>query len=258
MELTKEISYNKNLIQNEYFTLNYSGKLFKDNSQELFIVYGFDKDWKYTTEQKMEKKENGFSVQIQVKEFNEFNFCFKNSYNVWDNNNGLDYHLPISVQENIEINEELDKLLDTILYEVQSSKKVEAHKDDNFSQTVSYFEDLFDELFSQVKYNNSTEMTTEFDNFLNDLFSNDDSLSINNYTESITKQSEFAKEEEIEDNSYKQNLSLVKTDNKRKSIFEFENLSPFYVLKKRIRLAFYKLIYVLPSFLFGEEDDSEN
>ena len=42
------------------------------------------------------------------------------------------------------------------------------------------------------------------------------------------------------------------------NIFDFENLSPWYVFKKRVRLAFYKLIYVLPAFLFGEEDDSEN
>ena len=59
---------------------------------------------------------------------------------------------------------------------------------------------------------------------------------------------------ETENNS---SLSLI-TTSKKKSIFDFENLSPLYVLKKRIRLAFYKLIYVLPEFLFGEEDDSKN
>ena len=51
---------------------------------------------------------------------------------------------------------------------------------------------------------------------------------------------------------------FYEVEEKHKNIFEFENLSPWYVLKKRIRLAFYKLIYVLPAFLFGEEDDSEN
>ena len=50
-------------------------------------------------------------------------------------------------------------------------------------------------------------------------------------------------------------LSLTTSSSKKKSIFAFENLSPWYVLAKRVRLALYKLFIVLPNFLFGEEDE---
>ena len=156
MELTKEISYDKNLIQNNNFTLKYSGELFKNNSNEIFIVYGYDKDWKNTTQQKMEKQADGFSVTINIQEFNEFNFCFKNSLNIWDNNNNSDYHLPICEQEYIEINSELNELLDQILNEVKTPIQ-QQETTQSFEETVSYFENLFDELF--VNYKKTTEST---------------------------------------------------------------------------------------------------
>ena len=81
----------------------------------------------------------------------------------------------------------------------------------------------------------------------------------NTITETTEKIEKIEKIETTKDSSVSENSSLALiTTSKHKNIFEFENLSPWYVLKKRIRLAFYKLIYVLPAFLFGEEDDSEN
>ena len=146
MELTKEISYDKDLIQNNNITLTYSGELYKNNSEEVFIVYGYDKEWKNTTEQKMERKDDCFSVNIQIQAFDEFNFCFRNSSNVWDNNSYSDYHLPIS-NEIIEFNSELNELLDTILNEVKSPVQPKVQEKQDFEKTVAYFENLFDELF---------------------------------------------------------------------------------------------------------------
>lgn len=282
MELTKEISYNKNLIQNNNFTLKYSGELFKNNSEEVFIVYGYDNDWKNTTEQKMEKQQNCFSATINIQEFNEFNFCFKNSLNIWDNNNNSDYHLPIIQQENIEFNSELNELLDQILNEVKSPTQ-QQQTSEEFEETVSYFENLFDELFNNYKNSNIEEETSEinvstqqeqqedinisyYEALFDELFVNSNQIEESNTnlssTETFTDEFEtliqpsnieIKEEQEIQDKSA---LALTKT--KRKSIFEFENLSPLYVLGRRLRLAFYKLIYVLPAFLFGEEEDSEN
>ena len=91
MELTKEIKYDKELKQNESVKIDYSGDLFKKGSDEVYIVYGFDKDWKNTTYQKMDKSESGFSTTIQLLEYSDFNFCFKDSNDNWDNNNNSDY-----------------------------------------------------------------------------------------------------------------------------------------------------------------------
>lgn len=283
MELTKEISYDKNLIQNNNFTLKYSGQLFKNNSEEIFIVYGYDKDWKNTTEQKMEKQQDCFSANISIQEFNELNFCFKNSLNIWDNNNGIDYHLPIIEQEHIEFNSELNELLDQILNEVKTPTKPK-QSTQNFEQTVSYFENLFDELFNNYQKVDNVEESLEtsssniqeqesgksisyYEALFDELFVN--SNQIEEYTNNLDLKETFPEEfetlvnplnieikeeKEIQDKS---TLSLT-TTSKRKSIFAFENLSPLYVLGRRLRLAFYKLIYVLPAFLFGEEEDSEN
>lgn len=279
MELTKEISYDKNLIQNNNFTLKYSGELFKNNSDEVFIVYGYDKDWKNTTEQKMEKQADCFSATINIQEFTEFNFCFKNSSNIWDNNNNSDYHLPIIEQDNIEINSELNELLDQILNEVKTPIK-QQETNESFKETVSYFEKLFDELFANCeKTTESNEITEQitaevseeknisyFEKLFDELFVNSNQVSESNVNLDLAEtfpeefeeiipqtQSVIQEEQEIQDST---SLSLATT--KRKSIFAFENLSPLYVLGRRLRLAFYKLIYVLPAFLFGEEEDSEN
>ena len=269
MELTKEISYDKDLIQNDTITLKYSGELFKNNSEEVFIVYGYDKDWKNTTHQKMEKQDDCFSANIQIQAFDEFNFCFRNSLNVWDNNNYSDYHLPIS-NENIEFNSELNELLDTILNQVKSPVQPEVEEKEDFEKTVAYFEDLFDELFDSKKTSIQNTVVEEnkqqvsyYEDMFDELYVNSTSTQESNNNldlEEILPKELNASAIQIDENNETENnssLSLI-TTSKKKSIFDFENLSPLYVLKKRIRLAFYKLIYVLPEFLFGEEDDSKN
>ena len=43
----------------------------------------------------MEKTELGYQVEIDLPESETFNFCFRNSENIWDNNNGVNYIFPI-------------------------------------------------------------------------------------------------------------------------------------------------------------------
>ena len=43
----------------------------------------------------MEKTELGFQAEVELISSDSFNFCFRNSNNEWDNNNGENYIFPI-------------------------------------------------------------------------------------------------------------------------------------------------------------------
>ena len=53
MELTKNIFFNTDkLIENSVVKLSYTGKLFQNNSEEVFIHYGFGDNWDNVSWQK--------------------------------------------------------------------------------------------------------------------------------------------------------------------------------------------------------------
>lgn len=92
MELTKNIFFNTDkLVQNSTVKISYTGKFFEDNSEEVFIHYGFGVAWDNLSEIKMEKTELGFQAEIDLLESDTFNFCFRNGNNEWDNNNCQNY-----------------------------------------------------------------------------------------------------------------------------------------------------------------------
>ncbi len=92
MELVKNIFFNTDkLIQNSIVKISYTGKFFEDNSEEVFIHYGFGPNWENLNEIKMEKTELGFQTEIDLLENDTFNFCFRNGNNEWDNNNSENY-----------------------------------------------------------------------------------------------------------------------------------------------------------------------
>ena len=92
MELLKNIFFNTDkLVQNSTVKISYTGNFFEDNSEEVFIHYGFGENWDNLSEVKMEKTELGFQTEITLLESNTFNFCFRNGKNEWDNNNGQNY-----------------------------------------------------------------------------------------------------------------------------------------------------------------------
>ena len=96
MELTKNIFFNTDkLIENTTVKISYTGELFQNNSEKVFIHYGFGLDWENLNEIEMEKTELGFQAEIELVSFDTFNFCFKNNNNEWDNNNGKNYVFPI-------------------------------------------------------------------------------------------------------------------------------------------------------------------
>ena len=100
MELVKNIFFNTDkLVENSDVKISYTGKFFQDNSEEVFIHYGFGINWDNINEIKMERTELGFQSEIHIGEGETFNFCFKNNNNEWDNNNCNNYIFDIEKKQ---------------------------------------------------------------------------------------------------------------------------------------------------------------
>ena len=99
MEFTKEISFDEKLTADKVATINYHGKLLDTNSDNVSIVYGFGQNWEYTEEKKMNRVDGGFEVEVPIKDYDTFNFCFKDGYNNWDNNSQFNYISPINKED---------------------------------------------------------------------------------------------------------------------------------------------------------------
>ncbi len=98
MELLKNIFFNTDkLVQNSVVKISYTGNFFEDNSEEVFIHYGFGENWDNLSEIKMEKTELGFQTEIKLLESSTFNFCFRNGNNEWDNNDSKNYIFELEV-----------------------------------------------------------------------------------------------------------------------------------------------------------------
>ena len=111
MELTKNIFFNTDkLIENSIVKISYTGKLFQENSEEVYIHYGFGPLWENLNDLKMIKTELGFQAEIELPsaEAGTFGFCFNNGNGIWDNNNYEDYIFQIEKlpQELIALNQE--------------------------------------------------------------------------------------------------------------------------------------------------------
>lgn len=134
MSFSTNIKFSNELIENKTCTITYSGFLFQNNSDSVSIVYGFGNEWNHTSEQKMEKTNEGFVAEVNMLNYDSFNFCFKNANNEWDNNNYQNYGSPISKQEpeeiNFIINDEsvitniLNNLFEVDLSEIQDTKPI--------------------------------------------------------------------------------------------------------------------------------------
>ncbi len=100
MNFTKEITLNTDkLYENTELTIEYSGKLYKENSEKIFISYGYGNLWDNKNEIELNKNENNFSGTININSGIDFQFCFHDSNNNWDNNDSQNYILPIYKKE---------------------------------------------------------------------------------------------------------------------------------------------------------------
>ena len=100
MELVKDIYFNTDkLVENTSVKISYTGKLFQENCEEVYIHYGFGINWDNLNEVKMVKTELGFQAEIELFSADTLNFCFRDNNNVWDNNNLENYIFPIEKVE---------------------------------------------------------------------------------------------------------------------------------------------------------------
>lgn len=96
MELVKNIFFNTDkLIENTKVKISYTGTFFQDNSEEVYIHYGFGLLWENTNEKRMQRTELGFQTEIELINSDSLNFCFKNGKEQWDNNDAQNYIFPI-------------------------------------------------------------------------------------------------------------------------------------------------------------------
>lgn len=100
MELVKNVFFNTDkLVENSNVKISYTGKLFQDASEEVFIHYGFGTNWDHLNEIKMVKTELGYQAEIELIGEDTLNFCFRNEHNEWDNNDYNNYVFPIEKVE---------------------------------------------------------------------------------------------------------------------------------------------------------------
>lgn len=110
MELSKNIFFNTDrLVQNSTVKISYTGTLFQENAEQVFIHYGFNNEWLELAEVEMEKTDLGFQAEITLPEYETFNFCFHDNNGNWDNNENANYVFPIEHSETaLVIKEELE------------------------------------------------------------------------------------------------------------------------------------------------------
>ena len=145
MNFTNEISIDQELIKGQEAKINYNGYLAQNGASNVSLVYGYDSDWKETDTVPMAKAEKGFELALKIKPYEDFNFCFKDENDNWDNNYGNNFSAKIKEEEQTitEISEEKALELDEI-------KKIE--------EEIS---NLFAELFENVEQENSEEAPNE-------------------------------------------------------------------------------------------------
>lgn len=275
MEFTKDIQFNNSPTVNKSVTIDYCG--FLSNSSELSIVYGFGESWEFTSETKMEKSQNGFTAQIEMLDFDTFNFCFKNSHNEWDNNCNCNYISPIlpcidekvqslfdelitpEKEENIvksfDINELIEEILEPILVkpteeqEKNTTVQISTQPIDLGAEITNVLSQIVEKPSSEefIEYSTLDEILTcsIIDQKPVDLFEETDVDGI--VDELIENISLSQKEEETVTEK-----SLIPVEDA--FIISPRQLSKFYLFKKRLKLAFYKALVKIPKMIFGEEN----
>jgi hypothetical protein len=79
----------------EEVKISYEGQLAQRGTDQIYLHVGYGSDWRNLEDIPMEQYSNGWTCEF-VPEDSEVNFCFHDSANNWDNNNGSNWTLTIS------------------------------------------------------------------------------------------------------------------------------------------------------------------
>ena len=160
MEFTKDIYFNSNPTVNQDLTITYNG--FLNNSEELSLVYGYGDSWENTSELKMEKKENGFVGTVNLLNYDTFNFCFKGSNGVWDNNSYCNYITAITPEVNQVNNFDIDSLIEELLFEPIVNIQNTDEEDLVLESTITEEIPLDNDLVLEANVNNSDNLDLNY------------------------------------------------------------------------------------------------
>ena len=287
MEFTKDITFGGDLKANKTAKITYSGDLYKKGSDFVAIVYGFGQNWDYTTEQPMDKIEGGFTTEIGMKEgFDTFNFCFRNGGYEWDNNQTLNYISAIGpadtvAEETVEIKQEEDfgfdtdkiiEILDNLLEDnitkatpVEEASEKQQILDDILSETetpvdapVLAQEFDMDELIESilnpvVNYSVIEEETQEVAGGILEV---EKPANIEVTAEDLLS-TVFTETEEGIVSGEAGETGLVPTE-EAGFLVSPRKLRKFYMIRKKIKLALYKLVVTIPKLLAGTLNENND
>ena len=87
----------------EELKIKYKGHLAESGADKIFLHAGYgDNSWDNVMDVPMRKnRDGGWSVTVQVSEPSSFSFCFRDSAQNWDNNNGQNWTYQVHVGDNI-------------------------------------------------------------------------------------------------------------------------------------------------------------
>ena len=140
INVTKDIFIEGNLIEKSKIKLHYKGKFTVEYSNEVFVICGYGPGWKNIIEQKMTWVGDGFSVELDLVSSGVLNFCFRNDYGSWDNNNGNDY--------SVEVKEYIKPVIEENVIKVEEPKIINETKKvdevESFSEIASVVEEVAD------------------------------------------------------------------------------------------------------------------
>lgn len=85
------------VTSDEEVTFLYYGLLANDGADQVYMHcgYGNPKNWEQIQDIRMEKTARGWAKTLPIQDKGRFNFCFKDSANNWDNNNGINWTFEI-------------------------------------------------------------------------------------------------------------------------------------------------------------------
>ena len=69
--------------------------LYQENSNNVYIHYGFGNNWDQLTETEMTKTELGYQAEINIISAETLNLCFRTDDDKWDNNDTNNYTFDI-------------------------------------------------------------------------------------------------------------------------------------------------------------------
>lgn len=168
MEFTKDIYFDNSLKIGKNAKITYVGALYQNGSEYVNLVSGFGENWDYTSTIPMQKTENGFVAEIEIKDFDTFNFCFSNENNCWDNNNSFNYVSPILPEAIVAEPEEFDFGFDSL--EEFMNEPTLVNNDIEFGNDYSAsIDDIIEDILGNTVQNSIANDNESVDDILNSI-----------------------------------------------------------------------------------------